>query len=410
MYIGKKQVFLYMIFSTIMALLIVMAGCARQPETPRPQNFKAASHILSAEEGHKNTKDIDKIYQILSDKAKEEGRSYGLETAAHMVASLGMSGYVAVDSDNQVDMTCIEKVLEFCGIVDRGENGKLTIIVVDSWEAFITYDMESIGGNVNITKANHRLDQNGDFQMVGSISYPASFWHYTEEGYLIFEGSYCSEEYVLTLSDTAEHTAIRVLPLDKICREFNRKYILPIGYGWNNMFLCNWNEKDYGSLDFYDLFDLFYLKLYGYTVPYTVEKEDKTESIFLIPEDIFESVIMTYLYIDPKSLRSKTTYFPEKSSYEYRPRGVYETQYPEIPYPEVVDYQENHDGTITLLVNAVYPCDNTSRSYSHRTIVRPLDDGHIQYISNEMIPPEEIPDTWWRRERLTREEWMGQYP
>ena len=63
---------------------------------------------------------------------------------------------------------------------------------------------------------------------------------------------------ILTLSDTPEHTMLRILPLDEKCREYNRKYILPVGYEQNNLFLCNWSEDDFGDLDFYDLFDRFY--------------------------------------------------------------------------------------------------------------------------------------------------------
>ena len=49
---------------------------------------------------------------------------------------------------------------------------------------------------------------------------------------------------------------IRDRPLDAKCRELNEKYLLPIGYELNNMFLVDWNEDDFGELNFYDMFDL----------------------------------------------------------------------------------------------------------------------------------------------------------
>ena len=55
-----------------------------------------------------------------------------------------------------------------------------------------------------------------------------------------------------------EYMAYRVLSLDETCRELNRKYILPIGYERNNMFLTDWSEEEFAELDFYDMFDLFY--------------------------------------------------------------------------------------------------------------------------------------------------------
>lgn len=59
----------------------------------------------------------------------------------------------------------------------------------------------------------------------------------------------------LTLSDTPKHTALRVLPLDEKCRELNRKYILPVGYKQNNIFLKSFPSSSvltylYGSFQF----------------------------------------------------------------------------------------------------------------------------------------------------------------
>lgn len=366
-------------------------------------------------EEHGDTKadaeNMDEICRIVWGAAKKEEASCDWETAASIVAELGEKGFVAVDSNNQVDMAGAKQVLKFCEMADRGETGELTIIVVDGSDTFITYDLECESSGITVTRACHKPDENGNFQTEGGASYPASFWQYTEEGYLMFEGScFSEEEFVLTLSNTPEHTAFRVLPLDEECREYNRSYILPVGYGWNNLFLCDWSEKDYGSLDFYDLFDIFYPHLYDRPVPYIASENGGTEGICLIPKDIFESVIMTYFRIDAKTLRSKTTYLPEKEAYEYRPRSVCETQYPDIPYPEVVSYRKNQDGTLTLMINGVYPYENTSKSFSHKTVIRLTEDGHAQYISNEMIWPEEQPDTWWHYDRLSEEEWKAQIP
>ena len=108
-------------------------------------------------------------------------------------------------------------------------------------------------------------------------------------------------------------------------------------------------------------------------------------------------------------LRRKTTYFSEDTAYEYRPRGFYEVEYPDIPYPEVVRYTENQDGTITLIINAVYPNGNTSAAFSHRTVIRPINEDCFQYVSNQMIFLENQRDTWWHSERLTKEEWLEIY-
>lgn len=202
---------------------------------------------------------------------------------------------------------------------------------------------------------------------------------------------------------------MRVLPLDEKCRELNRKYILPVGYEQNNIFLTDWNEEDIGELDFYDIFDNFYPILHGQSVPYVADESLAVGAVYQIPEEIFENVIMTHFNVNKEALRREATYNPEKAAYEYRPRGFYEVEYPDIPYPEVVSYTENQDGTITLIVNAVYPNGNTSMAYSHKTVIRPLEEDCFQYVSNQMMNLIDEHDIWWHSNRLTKEEWIEIY-
>jgi hypothetical protein len=75
----------------------------------------------------------------------------------------------------------------------------------------------------------------------------------------------------------------------------------------------------------------------------------------------------------------------------------------------VVSYTENDDGTLALTVNAVYPEENTSRAYTHKTVVRPLDDGGFQYVSNQVIFPEGGCELWWHSDRLTEDQWKKVY-
>lgn len=241
-------------------------------------------------------------------------------------------------------------------------------------------------------------------------SYQAEDWNYTEEGYLMFSGAWFSEEwYMLTLSGVEEYTALRVQPLEETYRELNRKYLLPVGYEKNNMFIVDWNEDDFGELNFYDMYDIFYQELYNEYFPYVADDNLGVGVAYRIPKEEFESVIMTYFNIDSETLQSKTQYFSEDATYEYKPRGFYEAEYPEYPYSEVVGSTENSDGTITLFVNVVFPYTGNSKVYSHEVVVRPLEDGRVQYVSNKIYPSEENCEETWHTPRLTAEEWEEQY-
>ena len=399
------------LFAMIVLMLPILTGCSDKiPEASDIEITQQDGEVYSFNQNDSaGTEHMAEILRDIYEEAVDTNTLGSLDMMRRMVARLGDNGYVAVDSGNQIDMTQAEQVFDFCKAVDEKEMDALTIIVVME-TGIRKFDLKTEDGSVNIVRGYYEYDQNGSLQNRSTVSYPADFWQYTEEGYLIFEGSYFSEEgYRLTLSDTTEHTMLRVSPLDEKCREYNRKYILPVGYERNNLFLCNWSEDDFGDLDFYDLFDRFYPMIHSEPVPYMADENLGVGAVYQVPGEEFENVIGAYFHMDCETLRSKTTYHTELDAYEYRPRGFYEVEYPDIAYPEVVSYRENEDGTVTLYINAVYPNGNMSKEFSHTTVIRPLGEDSFQYVSNEIILPEGDYDIWWHTNRLTEEEWKEVY-
>ncbi len=369
-------------------------------------DFPAEEAAAEAEDGYAEAEYIAALYRDLYDRAMEADTLGSLESLQAIVGRLGENGYAAVDSENQVDMTGAERAEAFCKAVEAGESGELTVVVVASGGGFRKYDFRTEDGKVDIVRGYYQYGPEGRLEERSIVGYTASFWEYTEDGYLLFSGSYYSEEgYILTLNDTPESAALRVRPLDAKCRALNRQYIMPVGYGRNNLFLTDWSGEDLGSLDFYDLFDRLYPVCYGRAVPYSGPGGSDREASRRVPEQEFEEVIMAFIPVRTETLRARTVYFPEEHSYGYRPRGFEEAEYPEIPYPEVVDYTEREDDTILLTVQAVYPYENTSRAFSHEVVVRPGEGGSFTYVSNKMLTPAEDCDLWWHTDRLTREEW-----
>ena len=407
---GKQKLFI-----AAGVLLFIVSGCGKKVEENQeiPQNAEVREEYSEKEQMGENRdsdgESIAELYRDIYEQAAEMGTVGEPEVTKSMVERIGEHGYAVVDEENQIDMVGSEQVLRFCRSVEEAQDDKLTIIAVTSSGGFIKYDLLTAEGAVNVTRGYYQYS-NGILKNLSTVSYPAESWEYTEEGYLLFEGSYYSESYyVLSLSDEPEHTALRVEPLDETCRELNRQYLLPVGYGGNNLFLTDWSEQDFGNLDFYDLFDRFYPDIYEQPVPFTPDDDLDAGAVYRIPADVFEHVIERHLQIDYEELQRKAAYIPEDQTYEYRPRGFYEVEYPDIPYPEVVSYTKNGDGTLTLTVNAIYPEENTSRAYTHKTVVRPLDDGGFQYVSNQIIFPEGGCEPWWHSDRLTEDQWKEIY-
>ena len=390
-------------------MLLSVSGCS----DTHLEDEQVVESEIAVQDQQQNVKDNeDEIIEICSQlykKASEENKIADLETVRIIVNQFGENGYPAVDSRNQIDMTEAEQVEWFCEMVDTQEEAEITIIEVSYLGGFVKYDLETKDGNVDVVRSYYKYE-NGNMKREVTGSYQAEYWNYTEDGYLMFSGVWFSEElYVLTLSGAEEHTALRVQTLDETYRELSRKYLLPIGFEQNNMFIVDWSEDDFGDLNFYDMYELLYPKVNGTYTPYVADDNLGVGAVYRIPKDDFESVIMAYFNIDSETLQSKTIYYAEDETYEYKPRGFEEVEYPEYPYSEVVGFTENSDGTLTLTANVVFPYAGDSKVFAHEVVVRPLENGGVQYVSNRIIPSEDNYRETWNTPRLTAEEWEEIY-
>lgn len=403
-------------FAMILALLIA-TSCSSQPHSAS-QEPSSAKEIHAAGNGQtrQNQQSLSPILSSLSESCRDIFEDAArtntmdtLETVSRLVERVGESGYPAVDRQNQVDMVNADKAVDFCRQAKAGKRAEVTVITVEYSGGLTQYDLQAKSGELSVSQTCCYYED-GELKQKSTGAYPADFWEYTEEGYLLFRGSYFSQDYyIYAVSDVPVCAALRAEPLDGECRQMNREYILPVGYGLNNLFLTDWNEQDFGQLDFYDLFDKLYPLVRGEAVPYRMDENLGVGAVYRIPGEEFEQVILRYLEIGRETLRSKTIYFPEDNTYEYKPRGLHEAESSDVPYPEVTDCRENPDGTITLTVNAVYARKNTSRAFSHEVVIRPLEGDGFRYVSNRIVPSPDHCGPEWRRERLTEEQWEELY-
>ena len=383
--------------------LMEISGCKGNTEEP-----VASESVEIVDERKKDDNFINIPIDIYVEAAKNNELT-DMETVCKVIKRFGECGYAAVDCENRVDMTQMQSVMDFCDSVENQKEAEVTIIQVSSLGGFSVYHLQTENGVVHVKRCYYGY-KDGIMKSEDEGAYQTDHWRYTDDGYLMFSGTYFSEElYVLTLSSAEEHVAFRILPLDAKCRELNEKYLLPIGYELNNMFLVDWNEDDFGDLNFYDMFDLLYPKLHNEKFPYVADDNLGIGAVYHIPKTEFENVIMEYFNIDSETLQSKTVYDSEDSTYEYKPRGFEEVEYPEYPYSEVIGYTENSDGTITLTANVVFPYSGNSKVYAHEVVIRPLEDGRVQYVSNRIIPSEDNSEETWHTPRLTAEEWEELY-
>lgn len=186
----------------------------------------------------------------------------------------------------------------------------------------------------------------------------------TEKGYFIY-----------TYSNIIAHGGLkeyfRVSPLTDECRELTRKYVYGLSYVNYNMLVIDWNESNASDILVPCMFDDIYRLYTG---------ENLKPDGGWIDADKYESVMLSMFPVTVTELRDKCDYNPEKDSYRYH--VILGKQYP--PFGEVVDYSYNDDGTVSLIVDAVWADKGSDIAFRNTLTVKSEEDGTFKYMSNHI--------------------------
>ncbi len=371
------------------ALGLLLCGCS-----PDTDSSGGAGTLSESEQ-------LARGYIEIYAEARKAGTLGSLDTIEDIVDALGEAGYPAVDTENQVNMVRPEVIRGFYDSVEEGEAAETSLFLVTDDGGFVRYDLTSEDGTVHVERS--RLGwEDGKPGAEKVDSYEAHTWKMDEEsGYL-----YVEKAQPAGYDGSIGYTAVRVEPLDGELRELNRKYILPVGYRHTNLFLTDWEESDYGEIDFYDLFEEFYEEEYDKSIPYASDFEKRT---YEVPARVFEAAVTRHFQIDTDTLRAHADYDSDTSAYLYVTRCREDWGHPCFVTPEVRGYEELEDGALKLKVCSVSQQDNPAHTFSHEVVVRTFPGGEYQYVSNRVLPADHELDMDWYAERMTEQEWEEQY-
>ena len=186
----------------------------------------------------------------------------------------------------------------------------------------------------------------------------------TEKGYFIY-----AYEYVIAHASLRQYWRIEPLPED--CQELTEKYISGLSYVNYNVLVTNWNSSNVKDI----LMPCMYEDIYRISTGENLKTED-----WKIPAEEYERIMTTYFPVSIEQLREYCGYDEGSNSYEYE--MIYASPYP--PFGEVVDYTKNADGTITLIVDGVWPDYNSDLAFRNTVVVQPFEDGTFRYLSNSI--------------------------
>lgn len=198
----------------------------------------------------------------------------------------------------------------------------------------------------------------------------------TEKGYFIY-----AYEYVIAHASLRQYW--RVEPLSENCRELTEKYISGLSYVNYNVLVTNWDSSNVEDILMPCMFEDIYRIYTG--------KNLKTQN-WKIPAEEYEKIMTACFPVSVEQIRENCGYDEQSNSYEYE--MIYASPYP--PFGEVVDYMENADGTITLIVDGVWPDYNSDLAFRNVIKVEPFEDGTFRYLSNSIEKREmDIPIVRW---------------
>lgn len=147
----------------------------------------------------------------------------------------------------------------------------------------------------------------------------------------------------------------------------------------------------FADLSFNDLLEFFY-KVRNNDYFYAQDYESVREPYYYsyIPASLFENTIMPYFDISLQEFRERNLYDSEKGIYPWQEICCDNVTYYPTVEQEVVNYQNNENGTFTFTVNVRCNDYKTDRLFTHEVVIRHLEDGGYQYLSNKITYKSEI--------------------
>lgn len=309
---------------------------------------------------------------VYSGADKGGGRNVVLEesTVHEMVDAAAAQGLPVICRGHDYNMRNYEKVHRSLKRAQAGEDVETEFYVVDTDGIFRRYGFQSEDGKLTIASAGAVIGETKGAVIQQMEKIQPYNWEYTEKGWLIWEKA-LSRNHEMDM-----HVFFRVLPLDEKCREMTNKYIAPVGYVKNNLFLTDWDSQDMQNIVFNDLFD----SLYAMEKGIAPKAEDYPEGI---PKEEFENLMLSHFDLAAERLEEYGAYDRERGVYPWNAAGPRNRIQRARPFPEAVKCVDNGDGSISLHVEAIFIEIGKDCAFSH-IVTMGEKDGKWVYLGNKI--------------------------
>lgn len=301
-------------------------------------------------------------------------RDFTSEQRKLVVEELGKIGLVSVEENS--DMQNHEAIEDFYAAYLEGQDSMVTVFDVqrDGLIGAVTFIYRN--GALQTYYIGIRWKEGDVPEIQGTSVSDVAEINLTDKGYFIY-----AYEYVMAHASLRQYW--RTEPLSEECRELTAKYISGLSYVNYNVLVTNWDSSNVEDILMPCMFEDIYRIYTG---------ENLKAQNWKIPAEEYEKIMTTCFPVSVEQLRENCGYDEQSNSYEYE--MIYASPYP--PFGEVVDYTENADGTITLIVDGVWPDYNSDFAFRNVIKVEPFENGTFRYLSNSIEKREmDIPIVRW---------------
>lgn len=360
----------------IISILVVflLSGCgnyASGDQQADGQTDNSLGNIKEAEQLEQQALELARGYKEMyvgMDKGESLNAVISEESIRAIIDQFDQKGYTA--TGYKQNMVNYQQFEQFLNNAREGQEGEASYYYIRNDGGFFSRIFHSKDESLYVNTLS--LSWNDEMEPV--ISYTSQYaidqWDYTGKGYFIYA----------TDNDRYPFTLQRINPRGEKECELSRIYIDPIGYQGNNLFLTDWDQDSMEQIVFNDLYEYLYLIDNGTSFDY--------EGIGQIGGAEYEALFTKYFDVTSDFLRQNSSYYQDRDEYfwiHFSCDMQYTILFP-APEPEVVESRENEDGSITMVVDALYEHYGLDRAFTHEVTVRINEDGSFQYLSNYIRP------------------------
>ncbi len=332
---------------------------------------------------------------IAADKGETYNVTLSFSDIASMAAAIADAGYAVQDSNAQLNMYGYPALDSFGRSIAACNDDISAVYFIIYPDGHLSAFMLSRElGRWHLYSMSAAWNDDGTERIYSKGRYAVGEVRYTEKGWLIYSRD-TSDFDENQKANTDSYVMIRVLPMDSEAKTLCQRYMEPVGYFENNLFTTNWTEADFSPIDFNSLYAYIFAMYNGTDMLSAYNSMTYYESIqgtklYLVPQDIFENNVGVYFRIDNSALKNISDYSSTLGGYFFLgyDRDYYNVT-PRTPFPEVVDYTYNSNGTITMTVDAVNKWYGTDQAFRHELTVRPGNGAAFQFVSNRLIESED---------------------